>query len=159
MKFFLPEDFQPKLNLIFENEKVSIQKILPHARIEHICASSIPHAVSKGDLDIFVGVDSSGFNDAISSIKSIGYFEQKDTFRSETLCMLKKEDRTDDIAKQLVANGSEFEVFVSFRDLMINHPEYVHAYNELKTSCSGMNEDDYRKIKSEFIQKLLNEKA
>ncbi|CAM3485341.1 hypothetical protein PAMA111031_04255 [Paraphotobacterium marinum] len=41
---------------LFEKYKNKIQSILPKAKIEHIGSSSIPNAISKGDLDILIGV-------------------------------------------------------------------------------------------------------
>lgn len=60
-----------------------------------------------------------------------------------------------DVAIQLVENGSSFEDFIRFRDLMNARPDLVQNYNELKIRCTGLGEDDYREIKSKFIEDVL----
>ncbi len=57
MKFHLAEQYQVACNELFVRYERDIKKLTPNARVEHVGASSIPFAVSKGDLDIFVGVD------------------------------------------------------------------------------------------------------
>ncbi|PMG97990.1 hypothetical protein BCU78_05025 [Vibrio lentus] len=60
MKFYPAEQYQAACHEMFERYERDIKKLLPTARVEHVGASSILLAVSKGDLDIFVGVQSNG---------------------------------------------------------------------------------------------------
>ena len=73
MKFLGPGAYQPLACEIFDQLCTLIRQALPAARIEHIGSSSIEGAVSKGDLDIFVGVDPEGFEDAVAAIESLGF--------------------------------------------------------------------------------------
>ncbi len=57
MKFHEASEYQESNNRLFEVYRAKIISLLPTARIEHIGSSSVPGAISKGDLDIFVGVD------------------------------------------------------------------------------------------------------
>ena len=57
VKFLEPEAYQPLARELFNRSSSLIRQALPAARIEHIGSSAIEGAVSKGDLDIFVGVE------------------------------------------------------------------------------------------------------
>jgi len=109
--FFEAKDYQPKVNKIFLDLKKSLLQLLPNVQIEHIGASSIPNAVSKGDLDVYVGVEEELFLQALEKIKSLGFTEKKDTLRTNELCMLITHKYNYDVAIQLVVKGSEFEDF------------------------------------------------
>ena len=87
--------------------------LLPHARVEHIGAPSIPYAVSKGDLDIFVGIEADEFESSVKQLSSLGFQEKVDTLRTAKLCMLESISQ-EDVSLQVVANGSEFECFLKF---------------------------------------------
>lgn len=63
----------------------------------------------------------------------------------------------EDVALQVVANGSEFDFFLRFRDKLRESPELVQQYNELKVSCSGCSHDEYRQKKSAFIESVLGQ--
>ncbi|CAM3686628.1 hypothetical protein VIAQ111709_07315 [Vibrio aquimaris] len=46
--------------------------MLPDAVIEHIGSSSIPNAISKGDLDILVGINASELEKAVTRLTTLG---------------------------------------------------------------------------------------
>lgn len=113
MKFYSADRYQKICEDNYIHYNNLIKNLLPNARVEHIGASSIPLAISKGDLDIFVGVDSSDFEKAIQSLMTLDFREKKDTLRTTELCMLES-NKNDNVALQVVVNGSEFEFFCHF---------------------------------------------
>lgn len=63
-----------------------------------------------------------------------------------------------DVGIQLVALESEFEkIFSTFRDVMNKNPSLVKEYNNLKNKSGGLDSEDYRAIKSKFIEKILSQ--
>mgnify|MGYP000545157307 CR=1 FL=1 len=156
MKFYKANEYQPSCDDLYQQYQREIQKLLPDATIEHIGASSIPMAISKGDLDIFVGVDASQFAPAIKTLTTHGFYEKTDTLRTPELCMLESSS-DDDVALQVVVKGSEFECFLHFRDKLRRNPLLVQQYNELKLSCSGWPQDEYRLKKSAFVERILRQ--
>lgn len=153
MKFYNAKNYQPACLKLFKHFKRGINRLLPKARVEHIGSSSIPNAISKGDLDIYIGVDAADLENAVLKLKILGFKEKTNTLRTTELCML--ESTSQDVALQVVANGSDFENFLTFRDRLCCHPDLVKQYNLLKKSCEGMTHQDYRNKKSEFIQQVL----
>ncbi|MGG5824508.1 GrpB family protein [Aeromonas salmonicida] len=154
MKFYSAEQYQASCDERFLRYERKVKNLLPQARVEHVGASSIPLAISKGDLDIFIGVESDELNAAIQLLTTLGFQEKADTLRTSELCMLESTSG-DDVAFQLVANGSEFEFFLIFRDKLRAAPSLVQQYNALKMSCEGQSQDDYRRKKSDFINHVL----
>ena len=154
MKFYHAEPYKAACNEMFFRYERDIQTLIPNAGVEHVGASSIPSAVSKGDLDIFVGVELSELEDAIERLTTLGFNEKLDTLRTPELCMLESTS-ADDVALQVVANGSEFECFLRFRDKLRANPALVQQYNTLKMSCEGWSQEKYRAKKSAFIQHVL----
>lgn len=150
------EDYSEHVNNLFAVLSKELRSILPNARIEHIGSSAVTGSISKGDLDVFVGIDHSYFNQALSLIKSLDFSEKEGTFRSDELCMLVTNKFNYDVAVQLVSNGSEFEDFIKFRDLLKTNPEFVKEYNEVKLMAQSLDENEYRQKKSIFIAKILN---
>ena len=155
MRFLRPSEYQPFCNERFSYYRKVVTGILPQAIVEHIGASAIPNAISKGDLDIFVGVDAAEFESTVLKIIDLGFQEKQDTLRTDELCML--ESKHEDVAIQMVANGSKFEDFLVFRDALLADSALVEQYNQLKKSCEGCSEGDYRERKSVFITKVLSE--
>lgn len=155
MKFYEAQDYQDKVNEIFKDLESELSQHLVNVRIIHIGASSIPGAVSKGDLDVFVGVDKKDFESSLITIKNLGYVEKEGTLRTPQLCMLITEKYNHDVAIQLVENGSEFEDFLKFKKILSAKPSLVEEYNELKRSSSHLNEDEYRSKKSKWVESLL----
>jgi len=154
MKFYPAEKYQEKCKARFEYYRDQIVELIPTARIEHIGASSIPNAISKGDLDILVGVDEVDLEHTVQLLLSLGFSEKSNTLRTNELCMLESND--EDVALQIVANGSEFEFFLTFRDTLKSDPNLIKQYNELKLACTGLSHAQYRKRKSEFIEGVIS---
>ncbi|WP_215402810.1 GrpB family protein [Vibrio gigantis] len=154
MKFYPAEQYQAACHEMFARYERDIKKLLPTARVEHVGASSIPLAVSKGDLDIFVGVELNELEDAAERLTLLGFKEKLDTLRTPELCMLESTSG-DDVALQIVAHGSEFECFLTFRDKLRAAPALVEQYNALKMSCEGWSQEEYREKKSDFIEHVL----
>lgn len=155
MKFYEAQDYQDKVNEIFKSLEIELSKYLNCARIIHIGASSLQGAVSKGDLDVFVGVSKDDFESSLIAIKNLGYIEKEGTLRTSQLCMLVTDKYDHDVAIQLVENGSEFEDFLKFKNILSKRPYLVEEYNELKRSSSHLDEDRYRSKKSKWVESLL----
>ena len=66
--------------------------------------------------------------------------------------MLELRGGSTDIAVQVVANGSSFESFLTFRDALIRSPALLSSYNKMKQARAGMDPESYRDRKSSFIE-------
>lgn len=150
-----PAEYQPQIQSRFESVAVNLGSVVPHGQIEHVGASSVPGADSKGDLDICLVVDGQELEKVVSTLRAIGYVEQPHTLRTNQLCMLVWDEAQREHAVQVVAAGSVFMSFLTFRDLLRSRPELVRAYNDVKRSAAMLPEDLYRQRKAEFIKNVL----
>ncbi|MEC6390716.1 GrpB family protein [Acinetobacter pittii] len=155
MIFLEPEQYQERCAQLFNSYQKDISTLLPFAKIEHIGSSAIPNAISKGDLDIYIEVMPEQFEFAIEQLKTLNFIEKQNTLRTHELCMLESLNN-DDVAFQIVISGSIFTFFLAFKNKLINSPTLVNEYNELKLQCSHLDPDQYRTIKSDFINRVLN---
>ncbi|WP_227061235.1 GrpB family protein [Acinetobacter pittii] len=155
MIFLELEQYQERCAQLFNSYQKDISTLLPFAKIEHIGSSAIPNAISKGDLDIYIEVMPEQFEFAIEQLKTLNFIEKQNTLRTHELCMLESLNN-DDVAFQIVVFGSIFTFFLAFKNKLINSPTLVNEYNELKLQCSHLDPDQYRTIKSDFINRVLN---
>ena len=155
MRFLDPHQYQPEVSQLFEEIANEVCRLLPNARVEHIGASAIPGAISKGDLDVFVGVDEEELDRAVEFLERNDYRVKPDTLRNKSLCMLETWSYEVPVALQVVANGSQYEMFLTFRDAVKRSECLLEEYNQMKHLCEGMGEDSYRIRKSEFIEYVL----
>lgn len=157
MLFLGPEEYQEKVNTLFEQVKSDVLAEISSQRFEHIGASSIKNSVSKGDLDIFFGVEKESFESTIGDLIRLGFVEKQNTLRTDDLCMMVTDKYDYDVAIQVVVNGSEFEDFIKFRDFMISRPDLVEELNHLKRKCHGFTPDKYREIKSKWVENIIKQ--
>jgi len=154
MVFLEPEQYQQRCTQLFNSYKKDILTLLPFAKIEHIGSSAIPNAVSKGDLDIYVEVKPEQFEMVIERLKMLNFIEKQNTLRTHELCMLESLNN-DDVAFQIVVKDSIYIFFLTFRNKLMDSPALVKEYNQLKLECSHLDHDQYRAIKSDFINRVL----
>jgi len=76
MQFLKPAAYQPHCLVRFNYFEEELKKLLPEARVEHIGASSITGAISKGDLDIFIGVEHPELEESVQSLLILGFTEK-----------------------------------------------------------------------------------
>ena len=155
MKLLEPSEYQAAAGAVYLSVVQEIARLLPLAQLEHIGASAIPGAVSKGDLDICVLVTAQEHGRAVQVLQGAGYVAKKDTLRTPELCMLLSPRTDTDVALQVVAKGSEFEFFLHFRDALRADPRLVKQYNQLKQRFAPFGMERYREEKSRFITNVL----
>ena len=151
-----PSDYQPLAQKVFDEVRTVLRPLLPTARIEHVGSSSVPGAISKGDLDICVSVSAIDFEATLEKLQTLGYTVKGDTLRTEQLCMLEAPRKDISLAIQLIEKDSEFEFFHKFRDALLANPKLVDRYNELKLKFSFDGPQTYRDEKAKFIRSVLD---
>lgn len=155
MTFVVASEYQPEAQRLYDAIAPTLIHAMPWARVEHIGSSAILESVSKGDLDIYVEVDGPRFDASITALQALGFTIKEGSFRSDELCPFESSTYPIDVGIQLVASGSKFEFFLTFRDAMNQSPNLRAEYNELKRRATGLAPAEYRRIKSTFIERVL----
>lgn len=159
MQLLKPEHYQPAAAARYARIAATVLAVLPLARLEHVGASAIPGALSKGDLDICVVVAAGAHAAAVAVLQGLGYAVKADTLRTAELCMLQAEGDADAVALQVVAAGSKFEFFMHFRDALRADAQLVAAYNRVKQEAAALAPQRYRQEKAKFIEQVLQSLA
>lgn len=71
VRFKSSKEFSKGINKLFLNQKGKILKLLPYAKVKHIGSTSLPNALTKGDLDILVTVPAKNFKMAVRKLKKV----------------------------------------------------------------------------------------
>jgi GrpB-like predicted nucleotidyltransferase (UPF0157 family) len=156
VRLLQPEIYQPLADSVYGAIAAQLRSVLPGATVEHVGSSAVPGAISKGDVDVYVGVRSDEFLQAIETLRGLGFRDKTDTLRTDQLCPFAGEGFPMDVGIQLIERGSRFEFFRRFRDLLKGNPELLQRYNQLKRDAALLDETAYRALKSSFIETVLS---
>ncbi|MBI5757917.1 MAG: GrpB family protein [Planctomycetales bacterium] len=154
--FFQPSpEFRERTAAVFEDVRRQILEGSPPVQVEHIGATSVPGAVTKGDLDLLVRTEKQDFAETVDRLTKLYAIHQPENW-SEEFASFKDESRADlPVGVQVVAAGLAVDHFVRIRDLLIAQPELLAQLNELKNSFEGKRMEEYRLAKSNFFEQLL----
>ncbi len=124
------------------------------ADIAHIGSTAIPGCLTKGDLDVCVRADREDVA-SIDALLAARYARNAGSFRSAEFSAFKDDNRQPPLGVQLVARGSELDVFVRFRDCLLRDPHLVATFNALKRGYAERPMASYRQAKADFIAGVL----
>ncbi len=151
---FIPSNqISKEANSLFSKEKTKLLELFPNADVQHVGSTSIPGSLTKGDLDINIRVSKEDFDITLNSLKQIYEVNQPENW-TKTFASFKNNNMEIPLGVQLTVKNSEYDDFYKLRDLLINDPELLKEYNEMKFKFQDKNIDDYRKEKSEFFERL-----
>ena len=150
-----PRHYQERALAVFEDAELLLSAILPDARVEHVGASAIPGAYSKGDVDLCVAVPQDGFHEALGVLGEAGFTIRAGTPRTEPSCLLDAPASDMPLAVRLVEAGSRHESFTTFRDALRADATLLARYNAIRIEAGPRGAAAYRSAKDEFIRGVL----
>ena len=140
---------------VFEEVRRQILEGSPPVQVEHIGATSVPGALTKGDLDLLVRTEKQDFAETVERLTKLYAIHQPENW-SEEFASFKEESHADlPVGVQVVAAGLAVDHFVRIRDLLIAQPALLAQLNELKGSFEGRGMEEYRLAKATFFEQLL----
>lgn len=134
--------------------RAELAALLPGADIQHVGSTSIPGALTKGDLDIAVHVAADRLDDA-DAVLAARFSRNEGNEHTREFASFKDDAADPPLGVQLVVAGSGADTFVRFRDVLRADAALVAAYNALKQSFQGRAMDAYRIAKWAFIDHVL----
>lgn len=140
---------------LFASVQAELAACLPaEATIEHVGATAVPGCLGKGDLDIAVRVPPDRFA-ACRAVLGRRYPDNPGSVRTADFAAFQDEATEPPLGIQLVALGSELDVFVRFRDRLRTDRALAGHYNALKQAHAGRPMAAYRAAKDAFIAAAL----
>ncbi|HEY2729554.1 MAG TPA: GrpB family protein [Polyangia bacterium] len=154
VEFVDESNIRAAVRAVFEDLRLQLAALLPDAAIEHIGATAVPGAVTKGDLDVCVLVDQGGFAEA-DRLLAERFARNVGSDHTESLSSFSDGSKAVPVGIQLVARGGPEDFFVRWRDLLRDSPRVLEAYNALKRQWHGRSHESYRIEKSKLIERAL----
>lgn len=141
----------------FEKVRASLRTGLPDADIQHVGATSVAGAWTKGDLDLVVRVSPARFAEAVNALREAFEVRQPENWSATFASFGSDVGHPVPVGIQLVVRDSASDVFVWFRDRLAARPELLEAYNRLKHEHVGLGDGRYRQAKHQFITEVLGQ--
>jgi GrpB-like predicted nucleotidyltransferase (UPF0157 family) len=135
-----------------------VLELVPGATVEHVGATAVPGALTKGDVDVLVRVGEAEFPAAVDALCRQYAIHQPHNW-TPTLASFTDPDSAElPVGIQLVVRGSDADKFFGpFRDALISSPTLLAEYNELKRGLDGLEYERYTQRKGQFIERVLGE--
>jgi GrpB-like predicted nucleotidyltransferase (UPF0157 family) len=152
------EDVHDLAEAAVDDHRRVVLRLVPGAEVEHVGATAVPGALTKGDVDLLVRVGEREFPAAVEALLSRYAIHQPHNW-TPTLASFNAPDAGElPVGIQLVVRGSDADRFFGpFRDALINSHTLLAEYNELKLRLDGLEYERYTKEKGQFVERVLRE--
>jgi GrpB-like predicted nucleotidyltransferase (UPF0157 family) len=140
----------------FDRHREAVLRLLPNAEVEHVGATSVPGALTKGDLDVLVRVPENEFSQSVAVLRSAYAVHQPRNWTRTLASFSDPTSSTPPVGVQLVVAASESDaLFGPFRDALIADPALLAEYNALKLRLDGESYELYTSTKGAFVEAVL----
>jgi GrpB-like predicted nucleotidyltransferase (UPF0157 family) len=146
-----PGRYQEVATAAYEDAELLLSSILPDARIEHVGASAIAGAYSRGGVDICVAVPRDAFDEALGVLREAGYVLRSQDEADDRWAALAAPHGAVPLTLQLIESGSRHESLMAFRDALRGGPALLARYNALKIEAGPLGAAAYDGAKARFI--------
>ena len=141
-----------------DNHRRVVLALVPGADVEHVGATAVPGAFTKGDVDLLVRVSEPEFPAAVEALSGRYAIHQPHNWTPTLASFTDPEVSELPVGIQLVVTGSEADRFFGpFRDALISSQTLLAEYNELKLRLDGLEYERYTEQKGQFIERVLRE--
>lgn len=147
----------PAVDRLFRAQRTLLQKLAPHAEVQHVGATTLPFAQTKGDLDIQLRVQARDFHSTCRALEQ-HFTRNPGGFTGEHGASFEApaSNDTPSLGVHVTVKGSETDIQWALRDLMLERPDLVGEYNAIKRHYYGDGDDAYLRAKDRFFTELLS---
>ena len=146
-----PRHYQDLATAAYEDAELLLSAILPDARIEHIGASAVPGAYSRGGVDVCVAVPRDAFDESLGVLCEAGYVQRALDDGADRAAALVAPHAEVALRLRLVETGSGHEALMRFRDALRADPALLARYNAIKIEAGPLGAAAYAAAKARFI--------
>jgi GrpB-like predicted nucleotidyltransferase (UPF0157 family) len=141
-----------------EAHRTAVLELIPGAEVEHVGATAVPGALTKGDVDVLVRIGEREFPAAVDALSRRYAIHQPHNWTPELASFTDPDATEPPVGIQLVVRGSEADRFFGpFRDALIGSDALLAEYNELKRQLDGLEYARYTELKGQLIERVLRE--
>jgi len=146
-----------KFNKIQKNLKHVLGETTP---VDHVGSTAIPNMSGKNIIDVLIGAKNlAQFNEFIEKIINLGYYPSEKSKTEEYQFFASKKEETisgDTHIHLVLIETKRYDDFLILKNYLLNHPEVCKLYIEKKQELSKNSREEYRRLKSEIVNKIIN---
>ncbi|MDP3073569.1 MAG: GrpB family protein [Opitutaceae bacterium] len=146
----------PLVERLLARLRPQLRHLLPTAEIEHIGATAIPGAITKGDVDVMVRVTPAEFRAAADVLSAHFAIKQPENWTPDFASFGDDDSYDLPLGVQLVAKNTDADQFSFLRDHFITNPAALADYNRLKQRHAGDGAEAYWKAKNALFESILS---
>jgi GrpB-like predicted nucleotidyltransferase (UPF0157 family) len=149
------QELAPLVEIILREISAELGALLPRAEFHHIGATALPHALTKGDIDVLLRVPAGEFAPAVEVLRRHFAIKQPENWDPFFASFGRDSDYALPLGVQLVVKDSEADFFLFIHDYFVSHPDRLAEYNRLKsTACTG-SAADYWAAKNRLLASIV----
>ncbi len=147
-----PRHYQEVAIATYEDAELLLSSILPDARIEHVGASAVPGAYSRGGVDVCVAVPRGAFDEALGVLLEAGYVAHDQHDDDDDRHAVFGAPHGDVAATlRLVESGSRHEALMQFRDALRGDGALLARWNAVRIEAAARGAAAYAEAKARFM--------
>ena len=150
-----PRHYQEVATAAYEDAELLLSAILPDARIEHVGASAIPGAYSRGGVDVCVAAPRDAFDESLGVLCEAGYLQRSQADGVDRHAVFASSQGAVPLTLQLIESGSAHESLMRLCDALRADPALVSRYNALKIEAGPRGATAYADAKARFVAETL----
>lgn len=163
MEKYVFRPYSDEYSILFTQERLKIiEELDPQAHVEHVGSTAVPGLGGKGIIDIAISVSRQDILRTKTQLEMAGY-EFREQASSPTRFFFRIDYPYDNSVRRIHVHLTEvdsrdWKEMILFRDYLINNPEAMEQYAELKRRGVDKALGDgqkYREYKEEFIRDIL----
>ncbi|MEI6075901.1 MAG: GrpB family protein [Verrucomicrobiota bacterium] len=132
-----------------------IRLVVPEPELHHIGATAVPGALTKGDIDVLMRIEFSGFPAVVDVLKQHFQIKQLANWTPEFASFGDDTTYALPVGIQVVVKDSSVDFFLFHRDHFIENSEALTEYNGLKMARCEDGQEAYWNAKNEFLSRIL----
>lgn len=148
-------DLAPRVERVVASALDRLRPLLPAAEIDHIGATAIPGALTKGDIDLVVRVPAAEFAAAIAVLSAHFTVKQRENWTPDFASFGDDTAYELPLGVQLIVQTAAPDFMTFLRDHLRAHPAALAAYNRLKTTHAPQGAEAYWQAKHDFFTAIL----
>ena len=150
-----PRHYQEVAVVAYEDAELLLSAILPDARIEHVGASAVPGAYSRGGVDVCVAAPREAFDEALGVLCEAGYVLRSVDDGADRHATLAAPHGDVPLTLRLIESGSAHESLMRLRDALRADPTLLSRCNAIKIEAGPLGAGPYADAKAAFFAEVL----
>ncbi len=157
LRFLPARTLREYVEVAFRDEKQKVERLLPRAaEVLHTGGTSVPDALTRGDLDIHVRVSADDFCDARDTLVSVYDEYHPEMWTAEFATFVAKNAPVATGIALTAMGGEHDRRFLVAWERLRRDPRLVEELNALKLEYEGARDlDSYEAAKSAFFSSLV----